>query len=165
MVYTKHAHNLLCLLSKLTSNIQYWPTLNIVQFGVAKVRGVTVTINSLCCSPLKALDIFEQYFHLVYPNICIEYTNLWEVGLNIGHRSCKRIMTEKHPRCTFLKMHNKKLTAEVFYYWVRIIPLSQKLYDTSEGVVSRNVLFYQQLSIALYQVSFLAKNVLIAYNQ
>ena len=31
-------------------------------------------------------------------------------------------------------------------------------YVTSEGVVSHNVVYYQQLSIACYQVSFYAKN-------
>ena len=33
-----------------------------------------------------------------------------------------------------------------------------KNYTTSEGAVSHNVLYYQQLSIARYQVSFYANN-------
>ena len=33
-----------------------------------------------------------------------------------------------------------------------------KNYVTSEGAVSHNVLYYQQLSIARYQVSFYANN-------
>ena len=33
-----------------------------------------------------------------------------------------------------------------------------KNYITSEGAVSHNVLYYQQLSIARYQVSFYADN-------
>ena len=33
-----------------------------------------------------------------------------------------------------------------------------KIYVTSEGVVFLNVLYYQQLSIACYQVSFYANN-------
>ena len=39
----------------------------------------------------------------------------------------------------------------------RNLPLFQKLRYFSEGAVSHNVLYYQQLSIALYQVSFDAK--------
>ena len=36
-----------------------------------------------------------------------------------------------------------------------------KIYASSEGVVSHNVLYYQQLSIARYQVSFYAIHVII----
>ena len=55
-------------------------------------------------------------------------------------------------------MPNKRLQAEVFYvYWVRNY-LFLKNYVTSEGAVSHNVLYYQQLSIARYQVSFYANN-------
>ena len=41
--------------------------------------------------------------------------------------------------------------------WVRN-QLFLKNYVTSEGAVSHNVLYYQQLSIAYYQVSFYANN-------
>ena len=42
---------------------------------------------------------------------------------------------------------------EVFYYFSAKLPLFQK-YVTSERAVSHNVLYYQQLSNACYQVSF-----------
>ena len=38
------------------------------------------------------------------------------------------------------------------------LPLSQKLYVTSEGAVSHNILYYQQLSITRYQVNVNAYN-------
>ena len=40
-------------------------------------------------------------------------------------------------------------SAEVCYYLSEKLLLSQKLYVTSEGAVSHNVLYYQQLSIAV----------------
>ena len=44
-----------------------------------------------------------------------------------------------------------------FYVWVWNC-LFLKHYTTSEGAVSQNVLYYQQLSIARYQVGFYANN-------
>ena len=41
----------------------------------------------------------------------------------------------------------QQLQQKVFYYLSEKLPLSQKLYVTSEGAVSRNVLYCQQLSI------------------
>ena len=54
-------------------------------------------------------------------------------------------------------MHNKRLQLKSFIIWVRNY-LFLKNYVTSEGAVSHNVLYYQQLSIARYQVSFYANN-------
>ena len=51
-------------------------------------------------------------------------------------------------------MHNKILQLKYFLIWVRN-NLFLKNYDTSEGAISHNGLYYQQLSIARYQVSFL----------
>ena len=58
-------------------------------------------------------------------------------------------MTEKTPLLhKFVQMPKKSLRPEVDLY------LSEKLflknYDSSEGAVSHNVLYYQQLSIALF---------------
>ena len=60
-------------------------------------------------------------------------------------------MKEKHP---YFQMPVKRLHAwSLFNIWVRIY-LFLKNYVTSEVVVSHNVLYYQQLSNAPYQVSF-----------
>ena len=80
-----------------------------------------------------------------------------------GCRSCKRLMEEKHPcrtSCVLsdtwirdlswgLKFNSNILFRNYFFL---------KNYITSEGAVSHNVLYYQQLSIAQYQVSFYANN-------
>ena len=47
----------------------------------------------------------------------------------------------------------KDFWLEVFYYLSENY-LFLKIYVTSKGVVSHNVLYYQQLSITCYQVSF-----------
>ena len=51
---------------------------------------------------------------------------------------------EKHP-CTNLCASRCKLktSAEVFYYLSEKIPPSNKLYATSEGAISHNMLYYQ----------------------
>ena len=54
-------------------------------------------------------------------------------------------------------MPNKRLQLKYFIIWVRNY-LFLKNYVTSEGAVSHNVLYYQQLSIARYQVRFYANN-------
>ena len=54
-------------------------------------------------------------------------------------------------------MPTKNLQAEVFWNLLEILPRSQKL-RYSEGAVFHNVLYYKQLSIACYQVSFYANN-------
>ena len=69
-------------------------------------------------------------------------------------------MKEKTPllhNFVCFQMHNKRLQLKSFIIWVRNY-LFLKNYVTSEGAVSHNVLYYQQLSIARYQVSFYANN-------
>ena len=68
------------------------------------------------------------------------------------------MMKEKTPllaRICVLSARNKRLLARsLFYYFNSENYLFLKNYATSEGVVSHNVLYYQQLSNARYQVSF-----------
>ena len=69
-------------------------------------------------------------------------------------------MKEKTPllhKFVCFQMPNKRLQLKSFNIWVRNY-LFLKNYVTSEGAVSHNVLYYQQLSIARYQVSFYANN-------
>ena len=56
----------------------------------------------------------------------------------------------------------KALRPEVFYYLSEELPRLEN-YVTSEGTVSHNVLYYQQLSIARYKVSFYGNNFLSNY--
>ena len=79
---------------------------------------------------------------------------------SIGHRICKRIMKEKTPMLHYFvcfQMHHKRLQPKSFLIWVRNY-FFLKNYSTSEGAFSHNVLYYQQLSIARYQVTFYANN-------
>ena len=89
-------------------------------------------------------------------------TNLWKFD-SIGHRSCKRIMKEKTPllhKFVCFQMPIKGFRVwSLLNIWVRNY-LFLKNYITSEGAVSHNVLYYQQLSIARYKVSFSAYNYL-----
>ena len=65
-------------------------------------------------------------------------------------------------QCAF-QMHNKRLQARSFLViWVRNY-LFLKRYNTSEGALSHNVLYHQQLTIAYHQVGFYAKNYLSNY--
>ena len=57
----------------------------------------------------------------------------------------------------FRMPQNLILRSEIFKYLVENY-FFLKNYVTSEGAVSHNVLYYQQLSIACYQVSFYANN-------
>ena len=52
-------------------------------------------------------------------------------------------------------MHNKRLQLKSFIILVKSY-LFLKNYVSSEGAVTHNVLYYQQLSIVRYQVSFFA---------
>ena len=57
-------------------------------------------------------------------------------------------------------MHNKIASGlKSFYYLCEKLPLSLKLV-TSEGAVSNNVLYYQQHSVACYQVTFILTTIL-----
>ena len=78
---------------------------------------------------------------------------------SIGHRSCKGILKDKTALMHYfvcLQMHNKILPSadKVFYNFEKYLFL--KKYVTSEGAVSHNILFYQQLSIARLTSTFFA---------
>ena len=102
-----------------------------------------------------------MYSHSVYLNISIKYKTFENLG-SIGHRSSMRIKKEKTPllyNYVCFQMNNKMLQLKPFIIWVRN-NLFLKNYITSEGTVSHNILYYQQLSIARYQVCFDANNYL-----
>ena len=93
-------------------------------------------------------------------NICIisdayKKANLCGNLGSVGHWSCKKIIIwkEKHP-CFHTEII--KAFAKV-YYLSEKLTLSQKAEVTSEGAISDNVLYYQQLSITRYQVTFYTK--------
>ena len=91
-----------------------------------------------------------QYSHLVYiPTYVCKITNKLD---SFGHQSYKKMLKEKTPllhKFMSFQMHKKGFRPEFFFYLSDKLLLSQKLYGTSdsEGVVSQNVLYYQQLSI------------------
>ena len=87
--------------------------------------------------------------------------NLWNLWLNwssklLENNEAKR--EKKHPRARALSDAEKRLRPEVFKYLSEELPLSKINNVTSEGAVSHNVLHYQQLSIARYQVRFIYAN-------
>ena len=53
---------------------------------------------------------------------------------------------------------NKRLQLKYFIIWARNYLFLKKKYVTSEGAVSLNMLYYQQLSNACFQGSFYANN-------
>ena len=84
---------------------------------------------------------------MVYPNISIKETSLWKFGLN---RSSK--LQENNERRK--KMPNKRQfrpESLLIFEW-------EVTNSTSEVAVSHNVLYYQKLSIAHYQVNCNANN-------
>ena len=82
---------------------------------------------------------------------------------SIGNRSCKRIMHEKQPlhkiMCVLIRCMIKGFSWRLLLFDWEINSFS-KTNVTSEGAVSHNVLYYQQLSIARYEVCFDANNYL-----
>ena len=91
----------------------------------------------------------DQYYHLVYSNNIPLKT--WAQN---GHRMCKGIMEEKHPCCTNLC---SQILINASLILNGKLPLL-KIYVTSEGAFSHGVLYYHQLSISRYQVSFYDNN-------
>ena len=102
-------------------------------------------------------------------------THLWKFKL-IGRQTCKRIMEEKkHPcrtTCVLsdawiwdlswgLQFHSKFLVRNYFFLKNNLTSVRNYFFLknnlTSEGALSHNVLYYQKLSAARYQVSFCAK--------
>ena len=102
-----------------------------------------------CQSPVFSLGV-SHHMHKI--NTC---ENLG----SIGHRKLQDINEgKKHPFYTNLcafRCLNKRSGRKYFNIWVRNY-LFLKIYVTSEGAVSQNVFYYQQLSIACYQVRFYA---------
>ena len=87
-------------------------------------------------------------------------TNLWTFELNIGRRSCEIIQHPCRTSCVLSDAWTQDLSwgLEVNSNILVTIDFFLKNYGTSEGAVSHNSLYYQQLSIARCQVSFLANN-------
>ena len=110
----------------------------------------------------------DQSSHLVYSNIMPKITNLCENLNSIGRRGCYMIMEEKTPLShkvvcfQMLDFGTSKSNSEVSKSNSNILVESYfflKNYFTSERAVSHNVLYYQQLSIACYRLSFYAKKI------
>ena len=98
----------------------------------------------------------EQYCHIVFLRITKSFDS-------VGHQSCKRIMTEKHTRAQVCFQVANKKGFRPEGIWVRN-DLSLKNYTFSGGAVPHNVLYYQQFSIARYQVTFLL-TIILSNNQ
>ena len=99
---------------------------------------------------LKSLDTFGHcpVFSLGVSQHLHNITERWNFLLNWSSKLQERNERKKHPCFTifvWFQMNNK-----LFIIWVRNY---LKNYITSEGAVSHNVLYYQQLSIAHYQVN------------
>ena len=128
---------------------------------VGKQFATTYSIFS--CLTSKALDTFGNIVkdsHLVYLKCITKCENL----NSIGRRNCERIIEEKrhcHKRCVLSDALNSipqlRSRNQLKYFSEKLL-FSQKLRYSIERVVSHNVLFYQQLSIARYRVMFCAKN-------
>ena len=71
-------------------------------------------------------------------------------------------MTEKaplsHKLCAFRGLKFETSAEVIQIILSEKLLLSRKLYVTSEAAASHNILYYQQLPIACYQVSFYANN-------
>ena len=112
---------------------------------------------------LEAPDTFGRCQRPVFSLWCILTHKICANLNSIGNRSCKRIMRRKKTPLSQIfvcfQMSNKRLQLKSVTIGVRTY-LFVKNYVASEGAVSHNVLYYQQLSIAHYQVSFYAKIIL-----
>ena len=78
----------------------------------------------------------------------IMYENIWAQN---SHRRCKKTMKEKTlllRKFVCLQMHEKRLNGN---FNSNIIGVINNL-RSSEGAVSHNILHYQKLSVARYQV-------------
>ena len=103
-----------------------------------------------CQRPVFSLGV-SQHMHKI--------TNLWKFELNWSSK-LQENNEEKTPllhKFVCFQMPNQTSGLKSIIIWVRNY-LFLKNYVTSEGAVSHNVLYYQQLSIARYQVSFYANN-------
>ena len=105
----------------------------------------------------------DQSSHLLYLNICTKQQiceNLNSMGsqnceINNGRkntlvtRSC--VLSDAWFRDLKINFWGLSIKFKYFYFFL-------ENFVTSEGAVSHNVLYYQQLSIACYQLSFYANN-------
>ena len=114
---------------------------------------------------LKTLAVLvivkDQSSHLVYLIICINKQTCENLS-SIGHRSCEIVMKGKTPlshevvcfrmldfvTTTSNSEVSKSNSLENYFFLEN--------YVTSEGAVSHNTLYYQQLPITRYQVRFYA---------
>ena len=96
----------------------------------------------------------DQSSHSVYLNICTKYQTCENLN-TIGRRSCEIIMEEKTPLShevvcfQMLDFGTSKSNSEVLKSNSNILMENYfflENYVTSEGVVSRNVLYYQMLT-------------------
>ena len=108
---------------------------------------------------LKALDTFGNCQRSVFSLIVFQHMYKITYG-NLGsieHRICMD-NERKTPSLRYylsFQMHNKRLQLKYFIIWVSNY-FFLKNCVTSKEAVSHNVLYYHQLSIACYQVSFYA---------
>ena len=107
----------------------------------------------------RLVIVKDQYSHSVYPNIMHKITSLWKFGLNWLLKLKEN--DERKPPLLYvpnsvLSDGNKRLLARIVFIFCVRSYLFLKNYVTLEGVVSHNVLYYQQLSLARYQVMFYA---------
>ena len=112
---------------------------------------------------LKALDTFDNcqtpVFSLGVSQHMHKTTNLWTFLIKVIEVARDK-WKKKRPFCTILCAFRCLKNAsflKTFNIWVRN-HLFLKNFVTSEGAVFHNVLYYQQLSIPHYQVSFYANN-------
>ena len=102
-----------------------------------------------------------------------DFSKMWPPFKNtiftgLLYQSCERMMDEKtllsHKlcgfRCLISRPQNLKINSEVSKSQSVLVKnyFFLKNYVTSEGAVSHNILYYQQVSIARNQVSFYANN-------
>ena len=107
-----------------------------------------VTWHLWWLSKTSHLTWLSQHMHQI--------TNLWK----FCHRSCGGTMKENTfvvPTCVLLDPFKSLQVWSVLKYEWEITSFS-KTFNTSEGAVFHNILFYQQPFIAHYQRSFCANN-------
>ena len=113
----------------------------------------TLDTNGYCQRPVFLLGVSQHMHKQTCENLS-----------SIGHQSCEIIMKEETPlslevvcfQMLDFETSNSKSEVSKSNSW-KITSFS-KNYVTSEGAVSHNVLYYQQLPVACYQVIFYANN-------
>ena len=111
---------------------------------------VRTCTSILHCTPLIIVKD-QQYSHSVYPNIYIQYTNMWIFTQMLKH--LLKIMKEKHPCCTNVCAFKHIIKGFRNYLFLCYF------YVTSGAAVSHNVLNTINSSpLTSYQVSFYANN-------